>query len=467
MRTKRIFAAISAALVFSLLLGMPYVYAQGEEQSDLEYHMDFLGKLIQFVEANYYEEVDMQKLIDGAYKGVFEQLDPYSIYYTEEEYEEFDTVVTGTYGGVGVHISMRDGYVTVISPIEGTPAHKAGIKPGDRVVSVDGIDVTQIAIDKVANMMRGEPDTTVKLGILRDNQPGIIYFEIVRKVIEINPVSYELKENGIGYIRISDFNEHADENVENALAYFDEEGVKDIIIDLRNNPGGIIDQAVAIAGHFVPEGPVVYVDRRDGLRKTYNSDLEESKYNLVVLVNEGSASASEILAGAVQDTKSGVIVGTQTFGKGTVQTVLPLKNGGNIKLTIAKYLTPSERVIDGVGITPDVVIENEIPAGKYHDELAPIKGSRKPYISSVGLDVLGAEQRLDVLGYNVGEIDGVFDQILASAVSRFQSDKGLYPYGVLDLATQERLLWEYDEYIKKDDIDEQLQKAIEILKSKH
>jgi carboxyl-terminal processing protease len=471
MRTKKVFAAISLVLILTFFLSvqvsMPSALAQEEEeQSDLGYQMEFLGRLIQFVQANYYEEVDIQKLIDGAYKGVFDQLDPYSLYYTEEEYEDFDTKVSGNYGGIGVHISFRDGYVTVISPIEGTPADRAGLKPGDRVVSVDDIDVTGISIDKVASMMRGEPGTTVKIGVLREGQPGILYFEMIRENVELNPVRYEIIEDNTGYIRLSDFNGNADENVDKALEYFDEAGIKDIIIDLRNNPGGIIDQAVSIAAHFVPEGPVVHVDRRDGDRKTYYSELKESKYNLAVLVNEGSASASEIFAGAVQDTGAGVLVGTRTFGKGTVQTVLPLKNGGNIKLTIAKYLTPKERKIDGVGLTPDIVVEDQHPGDKYSGELAPIKGDRKPSLNVVGLDVLGAEQRLDVMGYDVGDIDGIFDRAMLQAVAKFQADTGLYPYGVLDFATQQKLQEKFDEFIEQDDVDEQLQKAIEVLKSK-
>jgi carboxyl-terminal processing protease len=469
MNLKKAFAAISAVLVLTLMLGIFPAFAQeAAEQGDsgIKYHMDFLGRLIEFVQANYVDEVDIDKLIEGAYKGVFDQLDPYSIYFSEGEYEAFDLEVTGTFSGVGVQISMRDGYVTVIAPISGTPGDRAGIKPGDRVVSVDDIDVTNIAIDKVAAMMRGEPGTAVRLGIMRDGHVGIIYFDIIREIIEINPVRSEVLEGNIGYIRLDDFNEHTNENVKKALAEFDAKGITDIILDLRNNPGGIIDQAVAVAGYFVPEGPVVHVDRRNGIRTTYSSDLKEPRYNVAVLVNKGSASASEILAGAIQDTGAGVLVGTQTFGKGTVQAVLPLKNGADIKLTIARYLTPSEKVIDGQGLTPDIIVENEHPADRFADELAPIKGNRKPALSDIGLDVLGAEQRLVVLGYDVGEIDGVFDSHLYSAVAAFQADSGLYPYGVLDLATQQRLMAAYENHILTDDVDEQLQRAIEVLKTK-
>ena len=428
--------------------------------------MDFLELVIRFVDANYYEEVDIQDLVDGAYKGIFNKLDPYSVYYTDEEYEDFDVQVTGTFSGIGIQMAVRDGYVTVIAPFDGTPAHRAGIRAGDRVVSVDDTDVRDIAIDKVANMIRGEAGTKVKIGILREGQPSVIYIELTREVIEINPVSYEVLEGDIGYIRLSEFNEHAGQHVDEALEHFDGLGIKDIILDLRNNPGGMVDQSVDIAGRFVPKGPVVHIERRSSPRQTLNSRLREQKYNLAVLVNGGSASASEIVAGAVQDTGAGILIGTKTFGKGTVQQVIKLKYGGHLKLTIAKYLTPNGRAIDGEGITPDIVLENPVPEGKYGKDLAPIKGDRKLSLNSVGLDVLGAEQRLETIGYSTGEVDGVFDAALEQAVRKFQADTGLYSYGVLDLATQQRLLTEYRLYIEKNAVDAQLQKAIEILKSK-
>jgi carboxyl-terminal processing protease len=435
--------------------------------TSLEEQMDFLQLLIKAVDGLYYEDVDIQDLIDGAYKGVFNKLDPYSVYYTDEEYESFDVEVTGTFSGIGVQIAVRDGFITVIAPLDGTPAYRAGIRAGDRVVSVDDTDVREISIDKVASMMRGEPGTEVKVGVIREGQPSIIVFELIRELIEVNPVTYEVLEGDVGYIRLSEFNDHAGEHVDKALEHFDGLGIKDIVLDLRNNPGGMVDQSVEVASRFVPEGPVVHIDRRSAPRQTLRSELKEPKYNLAVLVNGGSASASEIVAGAVQDTGAGILIGTQTFGKGTVQQVLPLQNGGRLKLTIARYLTPSDRVIDGEGITPDIVVENPSPEGKYKGDLAPIKGARKLSLNSIGLDVLGAEQRLDTMGYSPGEVDGVFDSALEQAVRKFQSDTGLYSYGVLDITTQQRLVTEYQLYIEENAPDVQLQKAIEALKSNH
>lgn len=431
----------------------------------LDEQIDFLKLLIKAADDLYYEDMDTQDLIDGAYKGVFDRLDPYSVYYTDEEYEEFEVEVTGTFGGIGVQIALRDGFITVIAPLDGTPAYRAGIKTGDRLITVDDLDVRELSLDKVANMLRGESGTIVKLGILREGQASIIEFELVRGIIEVNPVVYEVLEDDIGYIRLNEFNEHAIEHVDEALEYFDELEIKDIILDLRNNPGGIIDQSVEVARRFVPVGPIVHIERRNVERQTLNSRLRAQKYNLAVLVNGGSASAAEIVAGAVQDTKAGTLIGTKTFGKGTVQQVWNLANGGRLKLTIARYLTPEGRSIDGEGIIPDIVVENLNPEEEYKDALAPIKGDRKPCLGTIGLDVLGAEQRLHVLGYDIGDVDGVFDTVLEQAVKTFQSDASLYPYGVLDLVTQERLLTEYELYIEENTPDVQLQKAIEVLKT--
>jgi carboxyl-terminal processing protease len=468
-RSKLITTLILVILLAAQAFVPPALAAEEEapqQGKSLEEQMDFLELLIKAVDGMYYEDVDIQDLIDGAYKGIFNKLDPYSVYYTEDEYVEFNLEVTGTFSGIGVQIAMRDGFVTVIAPIDGTPAYRAGIKAGDRVVSVDDTDVRELSLDKVASMLRGEPGTKVKVGILRDGQPSVIYFELIRETIEINPVTYEVLEDKIGYLRLSEFNQHSGQRVDEALAYFDGQGIRDIVLDLRDNPGGMVDQSVEVASRFVPEGPVVHIDRRTAPRQTYSSDLKEPKYNVAVLVNGGSASASEIVAGAVQDTGAGTLIGTQTFGKGTVQQVLPLKNGGRLKLTIAKYLTPNGRAIDGEGITPDIVVENPLPEGKYGKDLAPVKGDRKLYLNMVGLDVLGAEQRLDTMGYSAGQADGVFDSALEQAVRKFQSDVGLYSYGVLDITTQQRLLTEYQLYIEENTPDAQLQKAIETLKSK-
>lgn len=436
------------------------------EKTELQQQMEYLGKLIEFVEKYYVEPVDRQKLIEGAYKGIFNALDPHSTYYTPEEYQDFDISTSGVFGGTGIHITLRNGEIYVIAPIEDTPAYRAGIKAGDVIVSVDGIDVEGYSLEKVADMIRGEVGTRVQLGIKREGEKDILYFDLVREEIRVSPVSSKVLDEGIGYIRISSFNGNTEENIRKVLEKFDSQGIADIIVDLRNNPGGLLDEVVEVCKHFIPKGPIVHIEERDGSRTTYSSELEEQKYRLAVLVDGGSASASEIFAGAVQDRGVGFIVGTRTFGKGTVQSLIPLTNGGAVKLTIARYLTPNGRAIDGEGIRPDVEVENVYWQEIYGDELAPIKGDRKPSVGTIGLDVLGAEQRLSMMGYNVGQVDGIFDGALEAAVNRFQADTGLFPYGVLDFTTQATLQEKFAEYMSAHDPDEQLQKAIEVLKNK-
>lgn len=459
---------ITALLAITLTVSSfaPAAYAAAEEKS-LDEQINLLKLLIQATDGLYYKDVDIQDLIDGAYKGVFDRLDPYSVYYTDKEYEEFEVDVVGTFGGVGLQIAVRDGFVTVIAPLEDTPAYRAGMKTGDRVVSIDDTDVRDISIDKVASMMRGEPGTKVRIGVLREGHTSAIEFDLTRAIIEVNPVTYEVLEGDIGYIKLIEFNEHAAEHVDEALQHFDGLGIMKIILDLRNNPGGMIDQSVEVAGMFVPEGPIVHIERRNLPRQTMKSGVKEQKYDLAVLINGGSASASEIVAGAVQDTGAGTLIGTKTFGKGTVQQIFGFADSGRVKLTIAKYLTPEGRAIDGEGITPDMTVEQADLKGKYGEDLAPVSGKRKPLRNDVGLDVLGMEQRLDTMGYNAGEIDGVFDAALEQAVKEFQSDMGLYPYGVLDIVTQQRVLTEYELYLEENTPDVQLQKAVEVLKSEN
>lgn len=466
LKIKALVVMVIVVLLFSGSSIVPAKAQEPEKQSELEFKMEYLGRIIKFVEQNYVDEIEEEKLVEGAYKGIFDALDIHSTYYTPEEYHDFETSTSGVFGGTGVHITMRDQEVYVISAIEGTPADRAGIKAGDIIVSVDDTDIKGYSLEKVADMIRGDIGTRVKLGVKREGEKDILYFDLVREEIKVSPVSSRVLEEGVGYLRISSFNGNTEENVQKALKEFDEQGVKGIIVDLRNNPGGLLDEVEKVAQHFVPQGPIVHIQKRNGERTTYTSDLREQKYRLVVLVDGGSASASEIFAGAVQDTKVGTIVGTQTFGKGTVQSIIPLTNGGAMKLTIAKYLTPNGRVIDGEGIIPDVVVDNLSWAEKLSDELAPIKGDRKPSVGIVGLDVLGAEQRLNALGYQVGEVDGIFDQALEKAVASFQADSGLYPYGVLDFTTQKRLQEKFVELMEQEEVDEQLQKAIEILKEK-
>lgn len=354
-------------LAFTLVISSPStlafsetekVQAAEQQEYNLKRDIEFLEQLIEFIKCNYAYEVTEQQLIEGAFKGLFSSLDDYSSYYTESEYKELTESLTGDFVGVGIVITEKDGCIMVVSAIEGTPGFKAGIKPEDIIVSVDDIGIKGFTISKVASLIKGEPDTQVRLGIKRKGKGDIIYFSITRKTIEYNPVEYKILEDNIGYIKISEFNNHALENVMKAITEFENKNVKKVIFDIRNNPGGGLGEVLHVLRLLIPEGPLVHIRDSNGNISTRSSFTKVPRYKLAVLVNEGSASASEIFAGAVQDRGVGTIIGITTFGKGTVQSVLSLVNGGGLKLTTAEYLTPNMNPVNKVGIKPDIVVEN-------------------------------------------------------------------------------------------------------------
>ncbi len=467
-KVKRATAIILVALMF-ISVAASFAFAEdateaNEEESKLNQDLEYLGKMINYIITNHPSEITEKELMQGALKGVFQQLDEYSSYYTSDEFKELNIATSGTFGGVGIRITEREGYVTVIAPIEGTPGAESGIQPKDKIVSVDDRDIVGMPIGEAVKLIRGEPGTDVKLGVIRDGEKETLYFTITRDTIKINPISYEVKNDQIGYIRISDFNSNTLLNINEALEFFDQKNMSKLIIDIRNNPGGFLSQVIEVLKSFVPKGPIVHIKGANGELKTYSSNLEESKYELAVLVNGGSASASEIFAGAVQDSGVGTIIGTTTYGKGSVQKVLSLTNGGGMKITIAEYLTPNENEVNEVGITPDIIVENNINTTDIDTSQIPeLSKKRKPTVGMVGLDVLAAEQILQILDYNVAEPDGVFDDLTVKALKKFQVDKELHSYGVLDFTTQDELTKALEEYTKPKVEDLQLQKAIEIL----
>lgn len=313
-------------------------------------------RALQIVKARYVEPVDTETLVAGAVKGMVSSLgDPHSIYMDAKMYKEFMVETEGSFGGVGMVLGVKDKILTVVSPIEGTPSDKAGIKSGDQILQIDGKDTKDMALDEAVNKIRGPEGTTVNLAIRHENEPTK-EVSLTRSNIQIKTVAGKMLPDKIGYIRLSMFNENTGSDFNQKYKELEAEGMKGIILDLRDNPGGLLDESVKVASKFVPKGPVVSVVTRDGHRETHSSNLEAIKYPVAVLVNGGSASASEIVSGAIQDTASGTLIGTKTYGKGSVQTVLRLE-GGAIKLTIAKYLTPNDRSINGIGIEPDIKVE--------------------------------------------------------------------------------------------------------------
>jgi len=343
-------------ILLMVLISIPYPVS-AEKDTTSSYDIFYFMEIMDIIQENYVYDIEKEDLIEGAIKGLFYNLDPHSQYYTEEEFQELLEFTSGDFVGIGVYVAEENGYVKITELIEGGPAHRMGIKPGDVILEVDGQDAEGLSMEDVAALIRGEAGTYVKLKIKREN--AVIVYNIKREVVEVNPVRYSFINDKIAYIQITEFNEHTTENLEKVLNIIDKKHIKNIIMDLRNNPGGLLVEATGALEFFVPKGPLVHIRYKGKVEETLYSNLEKPKYNLAVLVNEYSASASEIFAGAVQDTGVGKIIGTTTYGKGTVQIILPLPFGDGMKITIAEYLTPNRRNINGTGIVPDIVVVND------------------------------------------------------------------------------------------------------------
>lgn len=354
-RRKIIFGAIAIVVATVLLMSGLFVYLLQSTLGDAAGAIR-LFKALQIIKARYVEDVPVDTLMTGAVKGMVNSLgDPHSIYMDPKMYKEFMIETEGSFGGVGIVLGAKDKVLTVISPIEGTPGEKAGIKSGDEIIKIDGLDTKGLALDEAVSKIRGPEGTKVTLTIRRGQETKD--YTLTRSNIQIKTVSGKMLPDQIGYIRISMFNENTGSDLAKKYQELEKEGMKAIVLDLRDNPGGLLDESVKVANKFVPKGPVVSVITRDGRRDTSTSNLEAVKYPCAVLINGGSASASEIVAGAVQDTGAGTLVGTKSYGKGSVQTLMRLDKDDAIKLTIAKYYTPKDRSINGIGIEPDVKVE--------------------------------------------------------------------------------------------------------------
>lgn len=465
---RQSFRLFTAVLLIVALFSTGAVSAAEPTKSfeTMDDRLEYMRLMVEFVKGNYKYEISDEELMDAAYNGLFDALDDYSDYFTAEEYENFNLQARGEYGGIGIQVTKRGEETVVIAPLEGTPGQRAGIRSGDIIKTVDGETITGYSLDKAVALMRGEPGTKVVLGILRKNRPEIIEFDIIREVIVIKEMDWEMLERGIGYIRIAKFSEDTDKNLGNALFELQQKDAEAFIIDLRNNPGGIVDEVLPAADRFIEAGrPILHVDYRgEGNRKTYTAETDPLGAPLVVLIDGGSASAAEIFAGSVKDTGAGVVIGTTSFGKGTVQSVIPITNGGAVKLTTAEYLTASENKIDGIGIEPDIVVTNP-----EKEDLAealsfvPMIEAEKPGPGDSGLNVYGAQQRLAFLGYGV-KATGVVDAATFEAVKAFQTEEGLYPYGVLDWSTRDALNARIDDILHRGSEDYQLKRAVEHLR---
>lgn len=344
--------------ILSLTLTIILILSTSTSFAKSTIDIDYIESLIKIIEDDYLYETKGETLTEGALKGIFGSLDPYSGYYTQEEYKKLTEDLTGEIieAGIGVRVSGQNGTIVIIDLIKGNPAEISGLKKGDIIVSVDGTDVTKLSVDEASALIRGEIGKQVKIGVLRDGKN--LLFNIMRKPIVFNPVEWKEIDKKTGYIKISEFNNSATNGVRAALVEMDKKNIKNIVFDVRDNPGGYLTSVIDILRFLLPEGPIVHVKDSNGKTVSYNSYNKKAPYNLVVLTNEQSASASEIFAGAVQDRGVGKTVGTTTYGKGTVQNIVPLIRGGAIKLTVAEYFTPKMKKVNTVGIIPDIEVKD-------------------------------------------------------------------------------------------------------------
>jgi len=351
-------------------VGKVYAKEDSERYSYLKIFTDVLA----IVEKNYVEQVDMQELVEGSVKGMLLTLDPHSSYMNKSTYKELQVETQGKFGGLGIEITIKDGILTVVSPIEDSPAYRAGIQSGDQIIKIGDEFAKDMSLVDAVKKMRGIKGTSIKLSIHRDGRRSLIPFSIVRDEIKVKSIRWRMLEDGLGYVRLAQFQDGSSREFKKALKNISKElsgKVKGLVLDLRNNPGGLLTEAVRISDLFLKDGVIVYTEGRLASQKQKyfaHDDKVEPNFPIVVIVNGGSASASEIVAGAFQDHARALVIGDQTFGKGSVQTVIPMEEGDALRLTTALYFTQSGRSIQSQGVTPDIEVEQPKKKIEYDED---------------------------------------------------------------------------------------------------
>ena len=346
-----------------LLNSFFFSYSVNSAEIDIYKKIDLFGEVLEKINKEYVDEINQSEGMDSAINGLLQSLDPYSSYMSPEIFQEMQTETSGEFGGLGIEVSMEAGVVKVITPIDDTPASKAGIKAGDYIVKIDNVQVQGKSLSEAVDLMRGLVGTDIELTVRRRGVKKALTFNITREIIEVQSVKSDLLENNIGYIRLTSFNDNSSNQIKKQIKKLKKnENLKAFILDLRNNPGGLLSQAIKISDFFLDNGEIVSTKSRkkSDNRKWFarKGDITEGK-TLVVLINYGSASASEIVAGALKDHKRAIIIGENSYGKGSVQSIIPLKNKGAIRLTVSKYYLPSGKSISEVGVRPDIEVNEE------------------------------------------------------------------------------------------------------------
>jgi len=489
---------VTVVLVWCILISNAAFAEENISKDKTASNLEYLEKIMNLIKERYNYQVTDEQLIEGAVNGMFDTMDQYTDFFDLRESDDFLNDIKGSYVGIGVRIFSQANNVFVSEVFEKSSADKAGIINGDIIVKVGEESVEGKSSEETAELIKGREGTKVYLEIKRAGQKDLVKVEVERAKIKVDPVTYDIK-NDIGYIKLDIFNSNSDYCIKKALKEIDGKNINKLILDLRDNPGGTVSEVVKIAERFVPKGLITKLDFKSETieDEEYYSENENLKYELVVLVNESSASASEILAGAIQDTGVGVLVGTNTYGKGKVQNIYPIltpkayseneqKYGieivdgdelinehsmsyqddevlGWTKITTGEYYTPNGRMIDGIGLEPDFYIENSYIKNNIDiRDIDTLSKKIKPYLDEKSIDVLNCEKLLKFLGYKISNPDVIFDSQTADAVREFQKDNGFYSYGVLDFSTQEALNEKLENLVLE--YDKQMAKAIELLK---
>ncbi|MCR5834238.1 MAG: S41 family peptidase [Selenomonadaceae bacterium] len=367
MSNKKFFIGIAITALVSIVLTLGIIAFLLGLNSKNAFDLGRFFVAMRFIEGNYVESVERGKLIDGAISGMVNSLgDPHSIYLAPQLYSQLRAETSGEFGGIGVYMSFKNGGVQIMNVIPDGPGQRVGLLANDEILEVDGKPVSKMAPGEVALKIRGQIGTNVKLLIRREGSEDTLY-SLTRDNIHVKTVAGQMIDDRLAYIKISNFSEDTGVEFDTTIKELKEQGLKGLILDMRQNPGGVITSCVQIARRIVPAGKITSVIMRDGSAEVYKSDLEAAQFPIVVLLDKNSASAAELLAGALQDTKAAIVVGETSYGKGSVQTLIPMAHEDGLKLTIAKYYTPNGKCIDGLGITPDVEIKSPASAHQMYD----------------------------------------------------------------------------------------------------
>ena len=359
-------------LIILLLINFFFLKNAYSSEKDIYQKIDLFGEVLEKINKEYVDEIDQSESMDAAIDGLLQSLDPYSGYMSPKTFDEMQTDTSGEFGGLGIEVTMEAGVVKVISPIDDTPASRAGIKAGDYIVKIENTQVQGKSLSEAVDLMRGPVGSSIELTIRRRGEKKALIFEVTREIIEIKSVKADLLDKNIGYLRLTSFNENSAQQIEKEIKELEKnKKLKGYILDLRNNPGGLLSQAIRISDFFLENGEIVSTKSRKSSenRKWFakKGDITNGK-TLIVLINYGSASASEIVAGALKDHKRAILLGENSYGKGSVQSIIPLKNKGAIRLTVAKYYLPSGKSISEVGVSPDIEIDEEFDDFKIKTE---------------------------------------------------------------------------------------------------